>query len=341
MSDDEAQVVAVEKHRRSADDDDDERNNRSMEDITGKKLKKKKKSSSKSKGEKSSSSSLSAGSDGLAAPAIVGRIVQYGKDATWKVKESTFAAANLSNTSSKAMMTRVLILVVFALVVIGIGHTFFAGAEVQQVAPVAQIEPEEIIIQKPGKKIPKVNLSMEKDFGCREIMCVAQCNGKAKPKCLKSRSCVSERDKICLKRCRKSRCEERCKDEPHLGYVEREQGLEKCKDACTGPTASHNKCVVKCHVKFKPCKSRCFDTASKYKCDNPKTLAMVSQQAPGSGGSSSSSSSGGGDDEEEEEGNESRGSDDAEDDEDGGAAPPPPSKKKSSSIPGLDDDDLL
>jgi hypothetical protein len=184
----------------------------------------------------------------------------------------------------------------------------------------------------PGKKSAKLSLAMEKDFGCRELQCVAQCNGKAKPKCLKSKSCVSERDKICQKRCRKTRCEERCKDEPHLGYVEREQGLEKCKDSCTGPTASHNKCVVKCHVKYKPCKSRCYETSSKYKCDNPKILAMVAQQTPG--GSSSSLSTSSGDDE-----GESHGSGDADDEEEGEA--PPPKKKSRSSVPGLDDEDLL
>jgi len=84
---------------------------------------------------------------------------------------------------------------------------------------------EEIIVQKlPAAKSQIVNLALERDFGCRELECIAQCNGKAKPKCLKSRSCVIERDKICQKRCRKARCEDRCKDEPHLGYVEREQG---------------------------------------------------------------------------------------------------------------------
>jgi len=65
---------------------------------------------------------------------------------------------------------------------------------------------EEIIVQKlPAAKSQKVNLAMERDFGCRELECIAQCNGKAKPKCLKSRSCVIERDKICQKRCRKAR----------------------------------------------------------------------------------------------------------------------------------------
>jgi len=170
----------------------------------------------------------------------------------------------------------------------------FSAEAAEPMESVTSEEPvaEEIIVQKlPGPQ-KKINLAMERDFGCRELECIAACNGKAKPKCLKSRSCVIERDKICQKRCRKARCEDRCKDEPHLGYVEREQGLEKCKDGCTGPTATHNKCVVKCHVKYKPCKTKCFEMASKYKCDNPKVLAATSKLIdPGHQSKSSSSSS--------------------------------------------------
>jgi hypothetical protein len=325
MSDDET----IEKVA-ARDEDDEDR----YDDSSTKKLKKKKKSSSK-KGEKGSSSSIAV---------VVGpsKLMQLVQDAVSKLREVLVLATNPANTSRKATFTRVIILVFLSLMIMSAFFSSTMAVEEQEVAPTAEPEPEEVIVQKlPGKRNNKFTTALEKDFGCRELQCVAQCNGKAKPKCLKSKSCVAERDKICLKRCRKTRCEERCKDEPHLGYVEREQGLEKCKDACTGPTATHNKCVVKCHVKYKPCKSRCYETASKFKCDNPKILAMVNQ-IPGASSSSSSSSSGGGDGEDDDEGESSHGSGDAEDDE-GGDAPPPPPKKKSSgsAVPGLDDDDLL
>jgi hypothetical protein len=313
----------------------------SSEDVTGKKTKKKKKSSSSSSSKKAERSSPTTGGDSspTVVIAVVGSsILSKLTEPLKKIRDSILSAANLSNQSPRATLTRVLFLVILCIIVMGIGNNLSMSTEIKPIQAIAEPEPEEVIVQKlPGKANKKITTAMEKDFGCRELQCVAQCNGKAKPKCLKSRSCVSERDKICQKRCRKTRCEDRCKDEPHLGYVEREQGLEKCKDACTGPTASHNKCVVKCHVKYKPCKSRCFETANKFKCDNPKILAMAQAQSPGSSSSSSSSSS---KDDEDDEGDGGGGSGDAEDDEGGGDAPPPP-KKKSPSIPGLDDDDLL
>mmetsp|Transcript_9356 Transcript_9356/g.11212 ORF Transcript_9356/g.11212 Transcript_9356/m.11212 type:complete len:317 (+) Transcript_9356:177-1127(+) len=118
----------------------------------------------------------------------------------------------------------------------------------------------------------KVNKKLERQLACEELQCVNACNKKIKPKCAKSTSCRKERDKLCHRRCRKARCEDRCKDEPKFGYVEREQRMEKCKDDCTGPTATHNKCIKKCHSQFKPCKSRCHEIAHKFQCDRPELL---------------------------------------------------------------------
>ena len=137
-------------------------------------------------------------------------------------------------------------------------------------------EEEEDLAQKlPKAKTTKVDRKFEESFGCEEAKCTVSCIDKAKDKCKKSRSCSAEREKICKRRCRKTRCEERCKDEPKLGYVEREQGMEKCKSSCTGSTAQHNRCIKKCHQQFKACKVRCYEVANKYACPEdrlPKSM---------------------------------------------------------------------
>lgn len=183
-------------------------------------------------------------------------------------------------------MSKFSILVLIALIVVSANLSSSLGIDDGFTAS------EEVIVQKlPVRKAITFDEAMERDLGCRELMCVSKCNAVALPKCLKSESCALERDKICQKRCRKTRCDDRCEDEPQLGYVEREQGLEKCKDACAGPTASHNECIVKCHVKFKPCKSRCYETASKYKCVNPKIFLLALENPLFDGDLSSFSSS--------------------------------------------------
>uniref|UniRef100_A0A7S3PM55 Uncharacterized protein n=1 Tax=Aplanochytrium stocchinoi TaxID=215587 RepID=A0A7S3PM55_9STRA len=139
-----------------------------------------------------------------------------------------------------------------------------------------EVIPQQILPTAP-KQGNKINKKLEGMLACEELKCINACNKKIKPKCEKSTSCRKERDKLCHRRCRKQRCEERCKDEPKFGYVEREQRMEKCKDGCEGPTAAHNKCIKKCHSQFKPCKSRCHEIASKFHCDNPD---IVKQPPP-------------------------------------------------------------
>lgn len=134
------------------------------------------------------------------------------------------------------------------------------------------IIPQQILPDAP-KMGNKVNKKLERELACVEVTCQNDCNKKIKPKCAKSASCRKEREKLCRRRCRKARCEERCKDEPKFGYVEREQRMEKCKDECDGPTPVHNKCIKKCHSQFKPCKSRCHEIAGKFQCDKVGVVA--------------------------------------------------------------------
>eukprot|EP00924_Labyrinthula_sp_SR-Ha-C_P010671 snap_masked-scaffold_49-processed-gene-0.33-mRNA-1 protein AED:1.00 eAED:1.00 QI:0/-1/0/0/-1/1/1/0/328 len=133
--------------------------------------------------------------------------------------------------------------------------------------------PEQVLPMTP-KLGNKLNKKFEHQLGCEEEDCNASCNAKIKPKCARSASCRKEREKLCRRRCRKTRCENRCKDEPKFGYVEREQRMEKCKEECSGPTAVHNKCIKKCHSQFKPCKSRCHEIAGKYGCDRVKEVSL-------------------------------------------------------------------
>ena len=128
------------------------------------------------------------------------------------------------------------------------------------------------VIASPVKEGNKVNKKLERKLACEEVTCIDACNKKIKPKCAKSRNCRNDRDKICHRRCRKARCEDRCKDEPKFGYVEREQRMDKCKEDCSGPTAVHNKCIKRCHSQFKPCKSRCHEIAHKFQCDSAQPM---------------------------------------------------------------------
>lgn len=127
-------------------------------------------------------------------------------------------------------------------------------------------------------KVFKFTRQMERDAACVELDCQAKCKNKRISKCGKSKSCITEREKICRKRCRKARCEDRCKDEPKLGYVEREQKMDKCKESCGGSTVVHNKCIKKCHSEFKPCKQRCHDTAGKFQCDRVTEAPIIAKE---------------------------------------------------------------
>ncbi|GBG33831.1 Hypothetical Protein FCC1311_100542 [Hondaea fermentalgiana] len=118
-----------------------------------------------------------------------------------------------------------------------------------------------------SKKPIKLNKQKEKELACKMEDCITSCNKKITAKCAAKKSCKTDREKICRKRCMKARCEERCKDEPHYGYVEREQKMDKCKEGCQGNTAQHNKCIKACHASFQPCKSRCHQVSNRYKCD--------------------------------------------------------------------------
>eukprot|EP00516_Mucochytrium_quahogii_P005218 CAMPEP_0203763032 /NCGR_PEP_ID=MMETSP0098-20131031/15755_1 /ASSEMBLY_ACC=CAM_ASM_000208 /TAXON_ID=96639 /ORGANISM=" , Strain NY0313808BC1" /LENGTH=287 /DNA_ID=CAMNT_0050657635 /DNA_START=38 /DNA_END=898 /DNA_ORIENTATION=- len=131
------------------------------------------------------------------------------------------------------------------------------------------------------KKSNKLNRAFEKELACKEVECQESCNKKVKANCAAKKACMSDRQKICKRRCLKARCEERCKDEPKYGYVEREQKMDKCKEGCQGSTAQHNKCIKKCHSEFKPCKSRCHEISVKFTCENKKLeLSALVAEAP-------------------------------------------------------------
>lgn len=121
------------------------------------------------------------------------------------------------------------------------------------------------------KKGNKIDKKKERVLACAEVDCNISCNKKINPKCALKKACRADREKICKRRCLKARCEDRCKDEPKFGYVEREQKLDKCKEGCLGSTAQHNKCIKKCHSEFKPCKSRCHEISMKFTCPDKKT----------------------------------------------------------------------
>lgn len=117
------------------------------------------------------------------------------------------------------------------------------------------------MVQSTGDSRKKITKKDEILFACEEVLCNSKCLKKASPKCSKSENCMKERGKICKKRCRRSRCEARCKDEPQLGYVEREMKIDKCKEAC-----QTEKCKTKCDEEFQSCKSKCFSKAHKFIC---------------------------------------------------------------------------
>jgi len=133
------------------------------------------------------------------------------------------------------------------------------------------------------KKPNKINKAKEKELACKEVDCNKACMKKITPKCEKKKSCRSDREKICKRRCSKARCEERCKDEPHFGYVEREQKMDKCKEGCQGNTAQHNKCIKKCHSEYKPCKSRCHEIFSRFKCPEEEQSSLLLSSSAHSG----------------------------------------------------------
>lgn len=126
------------------------------------------------------------------------------------------------------------------------------------------------------KKASRLSKKDEVALACVEMDCQTACQKKINPKCAAKKSCHTDRGKICKRRCAKARCEERCKDEPHYGYVEREQKMDKCKESCQGNTAQHNKCIKKCHADYKPCKSNCHAVFLKFRCDKAPKLVPAS-----------------------------------------------------------------
>lgn len=121
----------------------------------------------------------------------------------------------------------------------------------------------------------KISRKEELAFACKEVDCVEKCVTKSTKKCLQSESCIKTRVSSCKKKCRKARCENRCKIEPGMGYVEREMKTDKCKEDCQ----MNNKCIEKCDREGKTCKSRCAERKKKFVCDRQPQIPWPSAQA--------------------------------------------------------------
>jgi hypothetical protein len=157
---------------------------------------------------------------------------------------------------------------VFIAVLVLLGKMFDAWSRESNPKPV-------VSLQRDPASDKKFSLTQESDFGCKELQCIANCQGEGSRDCLQSPSCISGHRKICLKRCRKTRCEERCKNEPSLSDIERDQRLEQCKNGCDRSSPTASKCMVICYIQSKPCKSRCYETAARFQCNNSTILKAL------------------------------------------------------------------
>ncbi|GBG26056.1 Hypothetical Protein FCC1311_022762 [Hondaea fermentalgiana] len=141
----------------------------------------------------------------------------------------------------------------------------------------ADFEDPAIVDPSGGQTVEKKKLSKKEEvaFACKEVECVERCVRKSTKKCLQSEGCIKQRVYACKKKCRKSRCESRCKVEPATGYVEREMKTDKCKEDCS----MNNKCIEKCEREGKPCKARCGERRKKFTCDRQAEIPWPNAQA--------------------------------------------------------------
>jgi hypothetical protein len=130
------------------------------------------------------------------------------------------------------------------------------------------------VSSQPAKKA--ITKKQEIQFACDEVDCVEKCVRKVTKKCSASEGCMRQRAVYCKKKCRKTRCESRCKFEPQIGYVEREMKLDKCKEDCGNNGAGSAKCLDKCEKEFQTCKSRCVERRKKFVCDREPDIPLPS-----------------------------------------------------------------
>jgi hypothetical protein len=117
----------------------------------------------------------------------------------------------------------------------------------------------------------------ELKLACTELDCNDTCIGKTSKRCSKSDGCVKRRTIDCRKKCRKQRCDTRCKSEPNLGYVEKEQKMDACKDECHG----NERCMNKCEKLMESCKVKCRDNLKRYTCKRPEGEVVSPSSTPG------------------------------------------------------------
>jgi hypothetical protein len=154
--------------------------------------------------------------------------------------------------------------------------------------PTAPPTEEEIPAMMPGTR-KKITRADEIVFACEEVSCIEKCARKVTTKCSVSESCMKTRVAACKKKCRRTRCLARCKVEPKLGYVERDEKLTRCKDDCANDSA----CQDKCDVAFQGCKTKCGDRRRQFKCDREPEISFSS--APKKGGEGEGDEDGAGD----------------------------------------------
>merc|ERR1712107_58058 len=130
--------------------------------------------------------------------------------------------------------------------------------------------------QQPARK--PMTKKLEIQFACDEVTCIEKCVRKVTKKCTQSEGCMKQRTTYCKKKCRKARCESRCKFEPQIGYVEREMKLDKCKEDCGNNGAGSSKCLDKCEKGFQTCKSRCGERRKKFVCDKEPDIPYPSKE---------------------------------------------------------------
>uniref|UniRef100_A0A7S2WDI0 Uncharacterized protein n=1 Tax=Mucochytrium quahogii TaxID=96639 RepID=A0A7S2WDI0_9STRA len=168
---------------------------------------------------------------------------------------------------------------------------FEQKSEIPKAEATSEENDEEIIGSPEPAEKKKITKKLEIKFACDEVECIEKCASKTTKKCKQSESCMKDRVRACKKKCRKARCEHRCKIDPQIGYVEREMKLDKCKDECG---LGNGKCIEKCEKEFQTCKSRCAERRKKFVCDKQPEI-----QFPVPGGNTEEEDSG---DNEPEEG---------------------------------------
>jgi hypothetical protein len=203
-----------------------------------------------------------------------------------RARARRWLAEGLSSAPARpgaALRQLALLALLAAVVAFALQHALgvLAAGPPAEVAPPPTAPPtdEEIPAMIPGTR-KKITRADEIAFACEEVSCIEKCARKVTTKCSASESCMKTRVAACKKKCRRTRCLARCKVEPKLGYVERDEKLTRCKDDC----ANDSVCQGKCDVTFQGCKVKCGDRRRQFKCDRePEMLTKKGGEGEGDG----------------------------------------------------------